>query len=256
MGKVPKPAMTKITGIPATNHGGARPASQVTRATFHHIVGDAAAAIAETRKASRQMSFSFCVGSDGAIYEGTGIGLMPYSDANYASNRITVSTEHAGGHPSVPYTEKMYQSSIRLHAWLIDELGINDFKRHRDVAQTACPGGLDVERIVREAKALRNSYYKETKKMVDEHQLSVLYRLRLGRPITDYGRANYLGKKTFAEVDALLMSSDAQKEATAQAKAGTLNVPDFLSQPLREVYKPATSSPKATILKKGIYEVQ
>lgn len=153
--------MIKVTGIPAGNHGPARPASQVTQATFHHIVGDAAGAIAEMRKASRQMSWSFCVGSDGKIYEGTGIGTVPYCDGNYASNKRSVSTEHAGGLPSVPYTAKMYASSIKLHAWLIDQLGIKSFKRHRDVSDTptACPGGLDVEKIVAGAKKLRASYY-------------------------------------------------------------------------------------------------
>lgn len=203
MGKVPKPKMTKITGIPRGNHGPSRPKSQVNHFTLHHIVGDAAAAIGEIRKASRVMSFSYAVGSDGTIYEATGIGTVPYSDGNYQSNLTTVSTEHAGGHPSVPYTEAMYQGTIRLHAWLIDQLGNHAFKRHRDVSDspTACPGGLNVERIAREAKKLRDSYYKE--KTMTSSQVKALYKKYLNRQPTAAQLKLYTGQSEVRLLNAI-----------------------------------------------------
>lgn len=148
---VSKPNITRVT-IPTTNFGSVR--GRPTRITFHHIVGDLAAARARFKKLGEQASATFGIGSDGRIEQFVELDRIPYSDGVFASNKITASIEHAGGHPSVPYTEKMYASSVHLVAWLIQTYGINDFKRHRDLKATACPGGLDVERIIREARRM------------------------------------------------------------------------------------------------------
>lgn len=127
----------------------------ISRITFHHIVGDAPAAISTFNAGQRGDSSSYIIGSDGTIYQYVPENDTPWTDANWDSNQRTISIEHAGGHPSVPYTDAMYEASAQLVAYLIDKYGISDFKRHRDVIDlsrypggTACPGALDVERIV------------------------------------------------------------------------------------------------------------
>lgn len=150
---IEKPPTTRVKGIPSGNYGSKRSLDSITQVTFHHIVGDAASAIGEMQRPGREMTSNFIIGSDGTIYEIVPINTVAYCDGNSASNKRTVSIEHAGGHPNVPYTSAMYDSSILLNAWLISTLGINSFKRHSEVSNnpTACPGKLDVEYIVSNA---------------------------------------------------------------------------------------------------------
>lgn len=123
----------------------------ISRITFHHIVGDAGAAIARFKTPGVEVSSTYVIGTDGCVYQMVDEANTPYTDGNYDSNSRAITIEHAGG-GSTPYTEAMYQSSARLVSYLIKKYGITDFKRHRDIIATACPGTLDVERIIRDAK--------------------------------------------------------------------------------------------------------
>lgn len=126
---------------------------------MHHIVGDAASAIARFQTPGVQVSAQYVIGSDGTLYQCVAEGDVAYCDGSAESNAMTISIEHAGGLPSVPYTDAMYDTSIKLVRDLIARYGITDFKRHHDVIDkhaypggTECPGALDVERIVNAAK--------------------------------------------------------------------------------------------------------
>lgn len=123
----------------------------ISQITFHHIAGDAAGAIARFQTAGVQVSATYVIGSDGKLYQCVKEGDTPYTDANGDSNARSITIEHAGGHPLVPYTEAMYKTSIELVADLVARYGITSFKRHRDVSDTptACPGTLDVDRIIK-----------------------------------------------------------------------------------------------------------
>ena len=156
---VSKPHITRV-GIPSNKFaiGRAAPISQISE---HHVVGDAVHVI---NKANSKIIFSttFTIGMDGTIYQLVDIANTPFCDNAWQSNARSITIEHAGGHANFPYTEAMYQSSIALHAWLFQTYGYLNCVRHRDIPEvkanaskaTACPGGLDVERIVREAKQL------------------------------------------------------------------------------------------------------
>src|SRR5687767_9556222 len=104
--------------------------AKISRITFHHVVGDAPAAIARFQKSGVEVSSTYVVSSTGVIYQCVAEEDTPYTDANSDSNARSITIEHAGGHPSVPYTEAMYQASIRLVSYLIRKYGISDFKRH------------------------------------------------------------------------------------------------------------------------------
>lgn len=131
-------------------YGRELPISQIT---YHVIVGDAPGAIAKFQTPGIQVSSTYVIGSDGTIYQMVADANTPYTDNNFYSNSRAITIEHAGA-GGVPYTDAMYNASIALTRWLIDTYGINDFKRHRDVADapTQCPDDLDVERIVNGAK--------------------------------------------------------------------------------------------------------
>lgn len=178
---IPKPNMLPVSGIPASNHGGRRPA-RPTHITDHHIVGDAPAAIAEARKPAREMSFTYTISKDGIIYQALDPMTIPYTDTNYTSNKRAITIEHAGGHASVPYTEAMYKSSIHLHAWLRQEFNIpeQNILKHSQVADkpTACPGGLDTERIKRESTKLLQGAAMPINQITNE-ELTRLHRLAM-----------------------------------------------------------------------------
>jgi N-acetyl-anhydromuramyl-L-alanine amidase AmpD len=123
--------------------------SGVDTIVFHHIVGDAEAAIARFRKPNEQASSTYVIGSDGQVYYVVSKNRVPYTNGSYEWNKRSITIEHAGGLPSVPYTEKMYKASENLVRSLRSQHNIKNFKRHRDISATACPGGLDVERIVK-----------------------------------------------------------------------------------------------------------
>lgn len=221
---VPAP---NIIHIPAAsgNFGVGRgwPIDQVT---FHHIVGDAQAAINRFITAGQQASSNYVIGSDGTIYQMVAESNTPYSDGTFRSNSRTISTEHAGGHANVPYTEAMYASSIHLHAWIFDRRGNLTVKRHRDIVATACPGALNVERIVSDALAMKERYSSSNTQggtmLANQDVLNRLYLAILGR-----SRAPGEGEDVYLNKDAgwvaLDLSQSAEK-AARQREAEALKV--------------------------------
>jgi hypothetical protein len=152
-----KPPVISKPAAPGNYEQGRK--APISRITFHHIVGDAPAAIVRFQTPGVEVSSNYVIGSDGTIYQCVADTDTPYCDGNYDSNSRTIAIEHAGGIAGTPYTELMYQASIKLVRYLIGKYNIADFQRHRDVIDktrypggTACPGALNVERIVKEAK--------------------------------------------------------------------------------------------------------
>lgn len=156
---VTKPPVTRVA-IPSNKFGVGRSA-RISQVSEHHIVGDAQAVINKA-KGSAIFSTTYTIAMDGTIYQLVEDSNTPYCDNAWQSNSRALTIEHAGGLAGYPYTEAMYQSSIKLHAWFFQTYGNLNCVRHRDIPEikadpakaTACPGGLDVERIVREAKSL------------------------------------------------------------------------------------------------------
>lgn len=136
--------------IPSSNYGGAR-GVPIDTIVFHHIVGDAQAAISRFRQEGVEVSSTYIIGSNGEAYYTVDESKVPYTNGNYEWNRRSITIEHAGG-GGVPYTEPMYQASINLVRDIRKRHQITQFKRHRDIKATACPGDLDVERIIKYSK--------------------------------------------------------------------------------------------------------
>lgn len=154
-----KPTIVQI-GIPSENYGKGR-RSSISQISEHHAVSNSAGVIAKAKNPAKQFSCTFTIDTDGTIYQLVNLEDTPYTDNDYRSNGRSITIEHAGG-GNWPYTEAMYQSSIKLHAWLFSQFGELNCIGHKDIPEikadpskaTACPGGLDYGRIVREAKKL------------------------------------------------------------------------------------------------------
>lgn len=194
MGKVPKP---NIIWDPAhsNNYSNGRPGGSIgTRETFHHIVGSGASASATFKNPSRGASSHYSVGEDGKIRQHVDLRNTAWTDGNWQSNLISITVEHAGGHPSVPYTAKMYAAAAHLRAWLKENYGHIAAIRHRQVSRTGtvCPGNLNVEKIVKDADALIKKY-NTTKPPKDTRPAWLKNRKAIpGGPITVYAHKNGL----------------------------------------------------------------
>ena len=191
---IAKPQISMLEKPAANKYGGKR-GIRPTHITLHHIVGDAGHAVAEAKNPDRRMSFTFCIGSDGQIWQLLGLDEWPYTDGNAQSNRRSITIEHAGGTPSVGYTPAMYQASVRLVAWLRQEFGIpeRNILTHKDVSDkpTACPGALNVDLIKRESS---NVLSKGVEEMVNEGDIINVYRMAIGRDPNPNDIAAWNGK--------------------------------------------------------------
>jgi hypothetical protein len=133
------------------------PISQISE---HHVVGDAASAYNRALTPGSGFSCGYTIAADGTIYQCVADSNRAWCDNHWPSNQITISIEHAGGGGGVPYTDAMYSASQQLHAWLIQQYGIESFRRHREIVAgipskaTACCGELDLGRILSGAYAL------------------------------------------------------------------------------------------------------
>lgn len=131
------------------------------RIVLHHIVGPLAAADAVfnspygngTPQNPNPASATYGVGPS-AIHQYVRETDIAYAQG-YEANRYAISIEHAGP----PYDRRTYVNSAQLiadicrrHKWSVDYALRKP--RHRDYAQTACPGKLDVDRIKKLAKEL------------------------------------------------------------------------------------------------------
>lgn len=157
---VPKPNI-RWRGAHPNNFTNGRPgASRDGRMTKHHIVGTRESAVIVFNQPTRGASSHYVVGGD-IIDQCVDVNNTAWCDGNWESNLRTISVEHEGGwNGTGPYSEAMYEQAANLCAWLRENYGVNRFVRHRDVSlkSTACPGGLDCERIWNRATQIINSY--------------------------------------------------------------------------------------------------
>ena len=160
MGKVPRPEI-RWRGAHPNNFTVGRPgASRDGRETFHHVVGTRESAVIVFNQPTRGASSHFVVGAD-IIDQCVDINNTAWCDGNWESNLRSITVEHEGGqNGNGPYSDGMYERAAHLCAWLRENYGVNRYIRHRDVSlkSTACPGGLDVERIWRRADEIIRQY--------------------------------------------------------------------------------------------------
>lgn len=160
MGKVPAPNI-RWRGAHPNNFTVGRPgASRNGDQTFHHVVGSRESAVIVFNQPTRGASSHFVVGGD-IIDQCVAIENTAWCDGNWEHNLRAITVEHEGGqNGNGPYSDAMYAQAAHLCAWLRENYGISKYVRHRDVSlkSTACPGGLDVERIWSRATEIIRQY--------------------------------------------------------------------------------------------------
>lgn len=126
----------------------------VDRIVMHWIVGDLAAADATFSKSSSKVSAHYAVGTN-EIHQYVKEEDTAWHAGVYAMNLRSIGIEHRGG-PDLPIDEGTYKNSADLLKDICKRHGITLDREHvilhREVKSTACPGNLDVDRIIEIAK--------------------------------------------------------------------------------------------------------
>lgn len=182
--------------------------------TFHHIVGDANAALHRFQSTADGISSTYVIGSNGQVYQCVAEGDTPHTNGNWNSNSRSITIEHAGGHHAVPYTEAMYHASIELVRSIRSRHNITQVKRHRDIVGTACPGGLDVERIWRESTPHKPTPQTNQggQDVANRDQVNNIYRAVLHRDGDAGGLNNYQNKDANSIIGDMLISREWQEQ--------------------------------------------
>ena len=139
-------------GSPNFNTG--RSGIGVDRIVFHYIVGTLAAADATFADASAQASAHYGIG-EGAVHQYVNETDTSWHAGDLAMNRRSIGIEHSADQ-SRPPEDSTYAASAELCARICRDYGLDPNTQiigHSDVVATACPGTVDLQRIISETAA-------------------------------------------------------------------------------------------------------
>lgn len=142
--------------IPNTNYDTSR--KKIDTIFIHWIVGNLASADARFKKIGEQVSAHYGI-EDEKVYQWVEDAHTAYHCGVYAWNQRSIGIEHSAS-PDKPASNSTYSTSAQLIAEISKRHNIpldrEHIKGHSEVKATACPGTMDIDRIIREAKALLN----------------------------------------------------------------------------------------------------
>lgn len=138
------------------NNYGSRLNHQIKYVILHWIAGTLASADATFLNSSRRASAHYGV-ADGVVHQYVEEKSAAWHCGNLTMNRESVGIENEGG-PDIPITEATYQTCAALVKEICDRYKIpldrDHIKGHKEVSDkpTACPGTLDIDKVIRLAK--------------------------------------------------------------------------------------------------------
>jgi len=155
--------------IPGSNFMPGRDGNPISVIVDHWMAGTFIAADAHFRNPAAKVSAHYGITRDGQIKQWVADGDTAYHAGNWTANLISIGIEHEAS-PTMPPTPEVYAASARLHAYLSEKHGIplelgETVKPHNSIVPTACPGTLDLERIIELAGGLMPEY--ATKEQLD-----------------------------------------------------------------------------------------
>lgn len=148
----------KWVGAHPNNFTVGRNGQRIQFIVLHWIVGTLKAADSTFANSSRLASATYGVGGN-AVHQYVREEDTAYANGNWQSNLTSISIEHEGG-PELPISDATYETSAKLVADIAKRHNIplnrSHIKKHKEVSDkaTACPGTLDVDRIIRRATEL------------------------------------------------------------------------------------------------------
>ena len=172
--------------IPHVNYSDGRQGHKVRWVILHHMDGTVESADAAFHNAANPrgpVSAHFGVGADGRTYEWVGPGDTAYQAGAWDANLESIGIEHEDfardrdtSSPRYEFTDAQYAASAALVREMCAKYdipvqsgsfpAISGVIRHGEVVATACPGSLDINRIVEEAMAVSEDEFKQYQKDV------------------------------------------------------------------------------------------
>ena len=142
--------------IPTTNYDTSR--KTIDTIFIHWVVGNLASADTRFKKEGEQASAHYGI-EDEIIYQWVDEAHTAYHCGVYSWNQRSIGIEHSAS-PDRSASNSTYSTSAQLVAEICKRYNIpldrEHIKGHSEVKPTACPGTIDIDRIIREAKALLN----------------------------------------------------------------------------------------------------
>lgn len=124
-------------------------------------------------------SAHYVIDVDGTIYGGLEEYWTAYHCGNYAANQRSIGIEHAdNGASNSPRPDALYTASAELVADICEYYNIPcdvaHIKPHKSLSSTACPGTLDLNRIISGAQDILNGGQIDFEKKYNEAK-AILY---------------------------------------------------------------------------------
>ncbi len=132
----------------------------ITTVVLHTTAGTLAGASQRFGTVGTKVSAHYIIDTDGALYALLEEYSVAYANGNYGMNQRAISIEHVdNGNYNGSRPDALYKTSAKLVydicAYYSIPLDRQHVIGHREVPYpTACPDTLDVERIIRDARAL------------------------------------------------------------------------------------------------------
>lgn len=150
-------------------------------------VGTAAGAASYFRsyRPDRPSSAHYIVASDGRILQVVAEDDTAYHAGDFDVNLRTVGIEHEAT-PDLAPSDALYRASSELHRAIASRHGFELVRgvtvfRHNEIVTTACPGTLDVDRIVREGNGMADEDAKRAREILEAREALVwIARLQRG----------------------------------------------------------------------------
>lgn len=147
--QVPIPEYNGRTG----NYMKGRQGVSVDTLVYHHVDGSLPSADAVFRNPASVKSAHFAVGGQ-EVHQYVPVADTAFGAGDWRTNLRSVNKEHQD-EPGGGFSDETYETSAQNSAQIARFLGkkVGDLRHlpHSAIVPTACPGGLDIDRIVRRA---------------------------------------------------------------------------------------------------------
>lgn len=143
-----------ISWIGSPNYTKGRQGKKVEKIVLHWIVGKLAAADITFQNKTRGTSAHYAIGGE-EVHQYVKEEDTAYHAGDWDVNTRTIGIEHEGG-PNLAITEATYKTSGYLVSQIVRRYNIPLDRAHiighKEVKSTQCPGSLDIDRVISEAK--------------------------------------------------------------------------------------------------------
>lgn len=159
-------ARRKYTSLPYTEYpvaaGNFGPESErrtIDTLILHSTAGTYQSSVNWFNNPQAGTSAHYVIANDGRLAAMLEEYLVGYHSGNYSVNQRSIGIEHEG-YSGLVRKDTEYATSAKLVADICKFYNIPidraHIKPHREIVATACPTDLDVDRIIRDAKAIAN----------------------------------------------------------------------------------------------------